>query len=358
MPRYRKPERLFTIGDHWIERVANSPSYYRATYDKAARQVRRRTLETEDFEEAKDRLIEWWTLNHRPRDAEPERVEIVTVLLQYYDDHGQHVHDPARIRLAITHLSDYFRGLSISDLTAGAQKAYGRHREAQGVTAGTWGRELSVARAACRWAAREGMVKHVPEFEKLSKGRGRERILGSDEFRDLLRASEAHCRMAILCMAHTCGRPSAVLDLTVFQCDRERRLINLNPPGRQQTKKHRPIVPMTDGFLRLLDETEGPYLVQWRGRRVASIKKAFARARERAGLSADVIPYTIRHTMRTEMARQGVPDSEADAFMGHAKPGTGGLYTHMRPDYLVNAVRVIDGFMGRVLRDERKVREA
>ncbi|MCG8561130.1 MAG: hypothetical protein MI824_15135, partial [Hyphomicrobiales bacterium] len=121
MPRYRKRQRLFQIGDWWIECGRASPAYYRARYNPKSRQVDRVSLETEDFEESKDRLVEWWVLNHRPKAAEPEQVDLVNLLLQYQDDHGQHTADPARIRLAITHLSDYFKGTSAGDLTAGLQ---------------------------------------------------------------------------------------------------------------------------------------------------------------------------------------------------------------------------------------------
>ena len=45
---------------------------------------------------------------------------------------------------------------------------------------------------------------------------------------------------------------------------------------------------------------------------------------------------TIRHTVRTWLAEQGVPDPEADVFMGHKEEGsaTGRRYKHRRPEYL------------------------
>jgi hypothetical protein len=44
----------------------------------------------------------------------------------------------------------------------------------------------------------------------------------------------------------------------------------------------------------------------------------------------------IRHTVRTWLAEHGVPDSEADVFMGHKEEGsaTGRRYKHRRPEYL------------------------
>ncbi|MDB5369807.1 MAG: hypothetical protein JWP20_1365 [Roseomonas sp.] len=56
--------------------------------------------------------------------------------------------------------------------------------------------------------------------------------------------------MFLVLLIGTAGRPQAVLELTRFQCDLERGTINLNTPGRVQTKKRRPILPMAS-FLRL-----------------------------------------------------------------------------------------------------------
>ena len=44
----------------------------------------------------------------------------------------------------------------------------------------------------------------------------------------------------------------------------------------------------------------------------------------------------IRHTVRTWLAESGVPDSDADVFMGHKAEGsaTGKRYIHRRPEFL------------------------
>ena len=58
-------------------------------------------------------------------------------------------------------------------------------------------------------------------------------------------AREDHVLMFCLVACNTLCRPGANLDLTLSQCDLEHGLVNLNPPGRRQTKKHRPTVPMS-----------------------------------------------------------------------------------------------------------------
>jgi hypothetical protein len=45
-------------------------------------------------------------------------------------------------------------------------------------------------------------------------------------------------------------------------------------------------------------------------RPIDSIKTTWREVRKRAGLDQDVIPYTIRHTVATELRRRGVPEWE------------------------------------------------
>ena len=57
---------------------------------------------------------------------------------------------------------------------------------------------------------------------------------------------------------------------------------------------------------------------------------------KRAGLSPDVSPYTLRHTMATELRKRGVPAWEVAGLLGH-KAGsyrTTEIYAKFGPDYL------------------------
>jgi len=64
--------------------------------------------------------------------------------------------------------------------------------------------------------------------------------------------------------------------------------------------------------------------------------------RKRAGLDADVIPYTIRHTVAAELRRRGVPEWECRGFMGHRSGGITERYAKFQPDHLGAAVMAVD----------------
>src|SRR5690606_1033801 len=75
-----------------------------------------------------------------------------------------------------------------------------------------------------------------------------------------------------------------------------------------------------------------------------SVKNAWGKLRARAKLSEDVIPYTIRHTMATELRRRGVPEWEIGGMLGHRGRGETERYAKYAPDYLSEAASAIDDY--------------
>ena len=72
----------------------------------------------------------------------------------------------------------------------------------------------------------------------------------------------------LMILIGTACRPEAALELTGAQLDFEDRLIDLNPRGRAQTKKFRPVVKMPEALAtRSLHAPEGR-LITFRGQPV------------------------------------------------------------------------------------------
>lgn len=66
---------------------------------------------------------------------------------------------------------------------------------------------------------------------------------------------------------------------------------------------------------------------------------------KRTGLKG-VSPYTIRHTVATELTARGVDFANVRLFLGHSMKSLGvtGGYIHFRPDFLLAARDAIDQF--------------
>ena len=133
------------------------------------------------------------------------------------------------------------------------------------------------------------------------------------------------------------SRPGAILDLTHDRIDDEDRRITLNAADRRQTKKFRPIVPITNSPLPWLRSAPRSYeqrkrgevvatwpithLISYCGRPIRSLKTAWGRLRDAAEPDNDVTPYSIRHTMGRELRRRRVPSEEISIMLGHLPVG-------------------------------------
>ena len=95
----------------------------------------------------------------------------------------------------------------------------------------------------------------------------------------------------------------------------------------------------------------GP-LVAYRGRPVKKLNGAFQTVRDAAGFGKDVVPYTVRHTVATQLRARGVPELELAGFLGHLMPNikTTGRYTHVAPDHLAKARVALDDLANDIAR--------
>ena len=185
-------------------------------------------------------------------------------------------------------------------------------------------------------------VKRDPDEEA-----ERFRDLSMEEVARLLAAAARVPHLLRFCLIslNTLARPDAVLDLGPEQVNMVKRQISLNPKGRRQTKKYRPVVPISDTLFPWLKDCEGARYVLYRGKPVASIKRSFANAVAEAELT-EVTPYCLRHTMGVELCARDVPEWEAMGMMGHKSKAarTTERYARFRPDYRSRAVRAIDAY--------------
>lgn len=168
-------------------------------------------------------------------------------------------------------------------------------------------------------------------------------------------ATEPNLFIFLLLLANTLARPGALFDLRRQQFDADHNLLNLNPKGRKQNKKHRPIVPVTSTlrpWLELVIDPQGYYIHRLDSyARIYSLDPAWNRMRNKAGLH-DVTPYSFRHGMSRELRKRRVPLEEIKLFLGHKPLGsdkTTEIYAPFDPDYCTNAREAIDDVMSQIV---------
>lgn len=293
----------------------------------------RRSLHTTDKGTAERRLKDLRV--ERPGDT------VGDVVRQYIDEKRGRARSFPAIESAWRALSPTFSHLRPDQVTRDVCRSYAAARRKTGVGDGTIIKDLGVLKAALNWAGKGGEA--VWDFP--SAPPPRERYLTKGEVDALLAAAKMpHLRLFILLAYSTAGRASAILDLTWDRVDMDRRQIRLaKGEGR---RKGRATVPMTERLFTALQEAiqarTSEYVVEWGGKQVGSVKRAFATTAEDAGL-IDVTPHVLRHSAAVHMVEAGVSFPEVAQFLGHTNPSvTFKVYGRFSPTHLRKAAAALE----------------
>jgi len=303
---------------------------------------------TADSKQAEIAFAEW--LRRRgsrtgPRD--PSEILVTDVLSEYAEQRGPKVASPERIAYAVDALTDFFESNSVADVTP---QTCGRYVEQRGRSVGTARRELGVLRAAINYAHRNGLITRPVAVELPERPEPRDRWLTRDEAAWLLRASRTaqgrlYMPLFILLGIYTGRRKEAILSLRWPQVKLDTQTINFEIAGRRRTNKRRGVVRIAPELLRHLKRarrrgTDMGYVLHIDGKRIGDIKKGFAAACKRAGLTG-VTPHTLRHTAATWLMQKGIDPWQAAGFLSMSMETLQRVYAHHHPDYLREAAESI-----------------
>ena len=334
------------VGTYWLTKVPGSDNWYRTWCEN--RRTRRASIGTDDPELAFQALVEWVAAHGRRRHEEPEDVSFEGVLYRYWEQYGKELASRDTVNAAMGYWSDLIPESYVSDLTIEVQETFIKDLRALGKSDGYIKRILGVGRAALNRAHKRHELRSVPYIIELEDGEAAERIFSLNESAALFTHCESdHLFMYLMVAFNTAGRPEAIKQLKRFQVDLEHRLIEFNAPGRKQTRKRRPVVPITDTLLPWLENLTTANVVSYgkKDREIGSIRTAWAKLLEDAGLEPGIRPQAIRHTMATWMRMQGVQEWEVAGMLGHrAGRATTERYAKYAPDYLGKARKAIDGY--------------
>jgi integrase len=368
MPRARSNP-LFELQGQWIANISGTPILYRCWTDPGTGRSCRASLGTADLELAKRQFAEAVFREDKTKTSE---ARLATVLESYFLERTDHLPSRKHARLAgKTLLACWGETIRPGQITEAKQKEFAEWSIGKGHSLSYISRNLSVLAAAIarteipvkvrfgkreiaeRWNLRTKAPRRafVPTDADVAK------LLGLP---DLAPAFHRWIVMAAL----TGGRPQAVLELTPSQRTREAGLLNLNPEGRRQNKKFRPIVKEPPSLSVQLDRWEQEMRAEVAKRQltpparadisqerycdyasVESIQTAMERTRARAELPFLSV-YSFRHKVVTVLRKARVPEDEIAMQIGHKRPGlevTAG-YGEWSPDYLERATAALEAW--------------
>lgn len=188
----------------------------------------------------------------------------------------------------------------------------------------------------------------VAQVKKPSAGEGRNRRLSWPELKRLFRACDDHSNpmlgWIVRLALYTAMRQGEILSLERGQVDLSRRIIRLTQTKNGSART----VPLSRRAVRVLrqalnnparpPETDLIFPGEPGAdgqRRQYQVKKVWAAAVTRAGLTADLRFHDLRHEATSRLVEMGLSDQEVAAVTGHKSMAMLKRYTHLRAEDLV-----------------------
>ncbi|WP_018407893.1 site-specific integrase [Methylocystis rosea] len=316
-------------------------------------------------EEALGRYIAAKYTPERTGSRVPSQIPIADVLSIYLADIAPNHSRPKETAQRVTELLGIFGDKPLSAINGALCRAYASARGHQAAAR----RELEDLRAAINHHRREGLCSEVVEVVLPEKPRPRERWLTRPEAARLLwaawrarqkdansdgetvRATRKHIARFILVGLYTGTRAGAICGASLDRLS-GRGYIDLNAGvfyrravGARETKKRQPPVRLPARLLAHmrrwvrvgLCETA---VVEWGGKPVGRVNKAFARSAADARLEG-VSPHTLRHTAATWLMQNRCDLWEAAGYLGMTVEMLETNYGHHHPDHQKGAVEAI-----------------
>lgn len=303
--------------------------------------ISRRQLESSNASDAAEEFRQWVIKLKRPKDP-----NVSTIWQLYRDDREGRVIS-TNMKWSGKAILPFFGAMKPDDISIQDCRKYIANRREKEIQDGTILTELGHLRGALVWAEKNKIIHKAPSIEKPSAPPARERYLTRKEFDALLHAANMpHIKLFLMLAIGTAGRASALLELTWDRVDFEREIIYLGDPQFKGKRKGRATVPINRPLLVELKQAQRgartPYVIEWAGDKVGSVKKGIKSAAERAKIK-DVSPHVLRHTAAVWMAEEGIPMPKIAQYLAHSDDRvTQRKYARFSPDHLRDAAKALE----------------
>lgn len=185
------------------------------------------------------------------------------------------------------------------------------------------------------------------DLERPRKDQRLPEVLSKQEIQRILTFTKNLKHKLILSLLYSCGlRVGELIRLRLSDIEKERQMVRISmskgrkdryvPLGRAvQIVLYNYLKKYTSSF----HVIEGP-----NGRKysTSSIRKILKRACKAAGIQKKVTPHTLRHSYATHMLELGVDIRYIQAMLGHRRPETTMIYTHISSQKIENLPNPLD----------------
>jgi integrase len=275
-------------------------------------------------------------------------VKIEKILDIYMAEHGEHICSVLRTRSSVKNLKARFGCFDHSKLTPAKLRNY---RSGEGLEPATVNRDLGVLRAALKYLAEEKEeIRSVPEIKNRRGAGKRITWLPPEQIKTLIAEAQRYQGLLafILLALMTGQRKEALLSLRWAQIRNGVVWFSDHNDPRAERMKGRGDVPVSPELAELLEKlpaTSSPYVLNSKyGDRYTDINwDQWREVTKAAGLEG-LRPHDLRHTVATNLIREGVSLLDVSKMLGHANTRiTEAIYVSHEPKFLTAAAGVMGG---------------
>tara|TARA_B110000902_G_scaffold41898_1_gene45361 strand:- start:1075 stop:2238 length:1164 start_codon:yes stop_codon:yes gene_type:complete len=204
---------------------------------------------------------------------------------------------------------------------------------------------------------------HNLSLERPKKSRILPTVLSQEEVLKIIQCTQNIKHRAILTLLYSCGlRIGELISLKLVDFHIERKqLIVKKGKGRKDR-----YVSLADGFIPLLSNyyySYKPTIYFVEGQNggkysAESIRSFLRKSCKKAGIKKLVTPHTLRHSYATHLLENGVDLRHIQSLLGHSKPETTMIYTHVQRKDLMDIQNPLDVALqklNRINNDKQKV---
>jgi integrase len=263
-----------------------------------------------------------------------------------------------------SHFKQHLGPKRVEDIESSTIQFYQKMRRAEGVCNRTINKELDYFSGFRKWCAREcNIPAPAVRPQRLPHKRPLPQILGIEEVIKILDASDPFHRAYFLAMFSLGLRIDEARQLRWQDIDFKNRILRVKQKGGSFK-----ILPASDWFTGALKEIRPDeptqkelkagakpvaeqfvFLNKKTGKPVFQVRKALARACEKAGIERHVYPHLFRHSVATFLMGKNINMRVIQGYMGHSKIGTTEFYTHVAVENLREAENAIMSAYKKVL---------
>jgi integrase len=304
----------------WRRTGKGGGKYYTLWKDDRGK-LQKRSLDTADNTEAKDRLVDFALRNGRFQAEPAERLTVRELVQHHYETYGRNLVSSEQAYHHSQILIERLGSLRLDQLTRRERLRFVAEMRQRPYSATYIADVLSTLRRGVNLAVE--LEELAAPIHIISVKRTRTRVapvLTVKQLALLWAAAENsfHGSMYMALALGTAARPAAILDLTRDRVREDLCTVQLLPHGKEQSHKRRPTVPLTEPVMLWARLVPEGHLVHLDGKPLQRIRSTFEGIVTRASLPKEVSPYSVRRSVATHLKRLGVPKDDIASLLGHS----------------------------------------